>query len=90
MAPPGAAVKPVLEKERSGEMIRVTVEVREGAASRRVRATASSIERALELAGGSKPGREVRVLLPIDPEDFFAGDAAPAIPELMGGSDETP
>jgi hypothetical protein len=66
----------VSEREEQGEMIRVTVEVREGAVSRRVRVTAPSIERALELAGSGQPGkRKVRVLFPIDPEAFFAGDA---------------
>jgi hypothetical protein len=52
-------------------MICVTVEIREGALTYRVRVTASSIERALKLAGGGKPGRRVRLLFPIDPEAFF-------------------
>jgi hypothetical protein len=52
-------------------MICVTVEIREGAITRRVRLTASSIERALKLAGGGKPGRRVCLVLPIDPEAFF-------------------
>jgi hypothetical protein len=63
-------------------MIRVTVEVREKAVSRRVRVTAPSIERALELTGEGKPGKEVRVVFPIDPESFFAG-AMTASPELV-------
>ena len=63
-------------------MIRVTVEVREGAVSRRVRITAQSIERALELAGGDAAvRREVRLLFPIDPEAFFAGGAGAASPK---------
>ena len=53
-------------------MIRVTVEVREKTVSRRVRITAQSIGRALELAGRGTPSREVRVVFPIDPESFFA------------------
>jgi hypothetical protein len=58
-------------------MICVTVEVREGAITRRARLTTSSIERALELAGGGKPGRRVRLVFPIDPEAFFVpGDPA--------------
>jgi hypothetical protein len=57
-------------------MIRVTVEIRERAINRRVRVTASSIGQALDLAGRGKPGREVSVVFPIDPESFFAGDAA--------------
>ena len=52
-------------------MIRVTVEIREGALSYRVRVTAPSIERALEITGEEMPGRRVRLLFPIDPEAFF-------------------
>ncbi len=52
-------------------MICVTVEVREGALTRRVQITAPSIERVLELAGEGKPGRRVRLVFPIDPEVFF-------------------
>jgi hypothetical protein len=52
-------------------MICVTVEVREGAVTRRVRITAPSIERALRMAGDGKPARRVRLLFPIDPDDFF-------------------
>jgi hypothetical protein len=53
-------------------MICVTIEIHEGATTRRVRLTSSSIERALELAGGGKPGRSVRLVFPIEPEAFFA------------------
>ena len=52
-------------------MICVTIEIREGALTRRVRITAPSIERALKMAGGGKPGRRVRLVFPIDPEAFF-------------------
>jgi hypothetical protein len=52
-------------------MICVTVEIREGALTRRVRITAPSIERVLELAAAGKPGRRVRLHLPIDPEAYF-------------------
>ncbi len=58
-------------------MIRVTVEVGEGALSRRESITAASIERALELAVEGEPG-EARVLFPIEPEAFFVGDPKPA------------
>jgi hypothetical protein len=51
-------------------MIRVTVEVREGTVSCRVRVTAPSIERALELADSSGRG-EARVRFPIEPKSFF-------------------
>ena len=53
-------------------LIGVTVEVREGALTRRARITAPSIERAMEIAGDGKPGRKVRLLFPIYPEAFFA------------------
>ena len=52
-------------------MICVTVEIREGALTRRVQLTASSLERALKLAGEGKPGRRVSLVFPIDPEAFF-------------------
>lgn len=61
-------------------MIRVSVEVREGAVTRRVRITAPSIERALEIAGAGKPRLEVRLLFPIDPEAFV-------VPENSGQSE---
>ncbi len=52
-------------------MICVSVEIREGALTYRVRITAPSIERALEIAGEGKPGRKARLLFPIDAETFF-------------------
>jgi hypothetical protein len=61
-------------------MIRVTVEIREGALTYRVRVTAPSIERALEIVGEGKPGRRVRPVFPIDPEVFF-------VPEDSGWSE---
>jgi hypothetical protein len=69
-------------------MVRVTVEIREKATSRRVRFTASSIERVLELAGEGNPGRKVRLVFPIEPEAFFIESATPegtvpASPEFM-------
>jgi hypothetical protein len=53
-------------------MLCMTVEIREGAVTRRVRITAPSIERALEMAGDGKPGRKVRLLFPLGPEAVFA------------------
>jgi hypothetical protein len=52
-------------------MICVTVEIREGALTRRARVTAPSIERALKIVGGGKPNRRVRPVFPTDPEAFF-------------------
>ena len=54
----------------------VTVEVREGTVTRRVRIIAPSIERTLKMAGAEKPGRRVRLLFPIDPETFFVPEGS--------------
>ncbi len=66
------------EKRRKGntEMIQVAVEIREGALTYRVRVTANSIERGLEIAGEGKPGRRVRLVFPIDPEVYFVPAAS--------------
>jgi hypothetical protein len=61
----------VREGKESTEMIRVTVEIREGALTYPTRVSAPSIERALEIAHGGKPGRRVRLVFPIEPEAFF-------------------
>jgi hypothetical protein len=61
----------VREEKESTQMIRVTVEIREGALTHRTRVTAPSIERALKIAGGGKPSRKVSLVFPIDPEAFF-------------------
>jgi hypothetical protein len=55
-------------------MICVTIEIREGALTRRVQITAPSIERAMKVAGDGKPGYRVRLLFPIEPEAFFVPD----------------
>jgi hypothetical protein len=62
--------------EDDTEMIRVTVEIRESALTYRVRVAATSIERALEIAGEGKPGRRVRLVFPIDPEVYFIPSAS--------------
>ena len=61
----------VREGKESIKMIRVAVEIREGALTHRTQVTAPSIERALKIAGGGKPDRSVRLVFPIDPEAFF-------------------
>jgi hypothetical protein len=61
------------QKRKTG-MICVTIAMREGPLTRRVRIRAPSIERALEIAGYGKPGRKVRLLFPIDPEAFFMAE----------------
>ena len=55
-------------------MIRVSIEVREGAALSRTAVQAESIPEAVSIARRRYPGRDVRVKFPIDPEDFFIED----------------
>jgi hypothetical protein len=52
-------------------MIRVSMEVREGTALSRATVQAESIREAVSMTRGRYPGRDVRVMFPIDPEDFF-------------------
>ncbi len=52
-------------------MVTVTVEVSEKFTKRRVRCTAQSIERAIEIASGFR-STSAKVLFPIDPQTFFA------------------
>jgi hypothetical protein len=61
-------------QRRSTQIICVTIEIRESAVTHRVQITAPSIERALKVARGGKPGRRVRLVFPIDPEAFFIPD----------------
>jgi hypothetical protein len=53
-------------------MMCVSVEVHEGALTRRARVSRPYIEHALKIAGGDKPGRGARSVFPIDPEPLFA------------------
>ena len=61
-------------------MITVTVEQKQGATTRQIEVSAPSIERALQISGSDRPDTEVRVLFPIDAEEFFA-------PTTRGGID---
>jgi hypothetical protein len=61
----------VRERRESTEMIRVTVEIREGALTYLTRVSAPSIERALKSLEGREPGRRVRLVFPIEPEAYF-------------------
>jgi hypothetical protein len=54
-------------------MVRVCVEVCEGSARFRATVQAESISRAVSITKGRHPDRDVRVVFPIDPEEFFAG-----------------
>ena len=55
-------------------MVRITVEVGDGATRYRVAVQAKSIRRALEIVERLNPGRDFRVTFPIDPEAFFVKD----------------
>ena len=60
-------------------MVKVSIEVHNGAARFDVAVQAESIRRAVSLVGGWYPGRNLRVKFPIDPGGFFVNDpAAPA------------
>jgi hypothetical protein len=52
-------------------MIKVSMEVREGAALSRATVQAESIREAVTITKGYYPGRDVRVIFPIDADDFF-------------------
>ena len=59
--------------------VKVSIEVRNGAAHFCVAVQAESIRRAVSLVTKRYSGRAVRVKCPIDPEDFFVkGSAARA------------
>jgi hypothetical protein len=52
-------------------MIRVSMEVREGTALSTATVEAKSIREAVSITRRRYPGHDVRVMFPIDPEDFF-------------------
>jgi hypothetical protein len=55
-------------------MIKIAIEVRSSAARFKVALVAESIEGALEMAKRYNPGKQCKVVFPIDPESFFVGD----------------
>ena len=55
-------------------MIKISIEVKSGAARFKVALLAESIEGALEMAKRYNPGKECKVVFPIDLESFFVGD----------------
>jgi hypothetical protein len=61
---------------RESEMVKVSIEVRSGAARFRVGVRAESIERAVSLMEKRFHGRNVKVSFPIDPEGFFGEGSA--------------
>jgi len=66
------------ESAMGQRMVKLSVEVRSGAARFRVSAQAESIRRALGVVGARYPASEVRVVFPIDPKGFFVEGAAAA------------
>jgi hypothetical protein len=57
-------------------MIRVSVEVREETALSRATVQAESIREAVSITRGRYPGRDVRVIFPIEAEEFFIEGSA--------------
>jgi hypothetical protein len=55
-------------------MVRVSVELGNGASQFRVAVQAESIERALEIVKRYNPGKDCWLAFPIDPETFFVGE----------------
>ena len=55
-------------------MVKASLEVREGADSFEVTAHADSISQAVGATEQRFPGGEVRVVFPIDGDEFFGGD----------------
>ena len=66
-------------------MIQVSLEVREGDAPFRVAVQAESIGLAVSTIEERHPGGDVRVVFPIDPEEFFLGGSE----KTGAGSDES-
>jgi hypothetical protein len=68
-------------------MIKISVEVREGADPFRVAVQAESIGRAVSIMEGRHPGRDVRVVFPIEAEEFFLGSAEKTEGNRIEGDD---
>ena len=71
------------QQKQKRQMVKLSVEVRSGAARFRVGVQAPSIREALSLVGGKYPHREVRVAFPIEPERFFVREP-PALTGIVG------
>lgn len=65
------------------ELVRLSVEVRNGSARFEVAVRAKSIRRAVSLVAARYPEGEVRLIFPIDPEGFFVEDST-ARAEMVG------
>ena len=58
-------------------MVKVSIEVRNGAALFKVAVRAQSIERAASVVRGSYPGCDIRVKFPMGPKGFVVNELAP-------------
>ncbi len=57
-------------------MVKVSIEVRKGAARISVAVFAESIRQAMDIIEGRFPESDCRVKFPINPEEFFASESA--------------
>ena len=71
-----------------GSVVKVSVEVRNGAARFRVGVQASSIQNALNLVKGLYSAKDVKVVFPIDPESFFVEEALAAEGLIQRGTSQ--
>jgi hypothetical protein len=71
------------QQEQKRQMVKVSAEVRSGAARFRVGVQATNILEALSLVGGKYPHREVRVAFPIESERFFVQEP-PGLAGIVG------
>jgi hypothetical protein len=65
-------------------MVKVSIEVQNGAAHFEVAVRAQSIERAVCVVRGSYPSCAVSAKFPIDPDSFFVKQAAPGLGGIVG------
>lgn len=72
------------ETEEHKVMIRISIEVSSGLARFRVSVKAECIERALDIAQTLNPGKECKVIFPIDAEGFFVKEESVARIEALG------
>jgi hypothetical protein len=78
-------VRSALRKEKeSKEMIKISIEVSSGLARFRVSVMAECIERALDIAQTLNPGKECKVIFPIDAEGFIVKEESLPRMEALG------
>ena len=63
-------------------MVRVSIQIREGASRFDVSVQAQSIRRAVGIAAARYPGADVRVSFPIDAEAFFVEESGARAEQL--------